>query len=655
MDSLIENRVWCHVTQGAARAGARPEPDITVSQWADQRRVLTSRSSSLSGPWQTSQTPYLREPMDELSPSSRTQELVLVFGSQLGKTETGLNWTGLVIDLAPGPMLMVQPTTEIARRFSKQRLAPLIEDTPALAKKVRDPRERDSGNTVLMKETDSMVLMLAGSNSPAGLKSMPIRYAFGDEIDTWPLNVGGEGDPIELVKARQRTFPNRKALWTSTPTNADTSRVWLMWLESSQARYLLPCPHCGHRQTIDWERIVYDIELIASIPPVLMCEGCGTGIPETAKSRWYGEDMGIWEHEHPERELRGYGVSSLYAPLGWYSWIDAAHAWEKAKDNAEKTKVFQNTVLGIPYKESGDVPEWEDLYRRRESYGPDSLSNKALMLTAGADVQRSPGRIEVEVVAWGLNMESWSVGYWVFQGDTGTIQTDADKQCPWRDLAELNCRVFKREDGTELPIARLAVDSSDQTQIVYQWVRQQRDGRIMAIKGRGNQLAIVTLPKDVDVKGTRGRRDARGIKLWSVGVDTAKTELYGWLGADPPLDETHPTPRGFAHFPQYDKDHFLGLTAEQLTLTKHRGYPVWRWEKIRPRNEQLDCRVYARAALASMGADRWTDENWEAKAGRFTRTAMRKVLPSKYEAPVAPKPSRKREGGWLSRDSGRWT
>ena len=178
--------------------GLRPDPLLTVSEWADKFRVLSTVDSGEPGPWSTARTPYLKEVMDCLSPSSPIERTVLMKAAQLAGTNAGLNWLGYVVHQAPGPMLVVQPTVEVAKRFSKQRVGPLVESSPALRDLVRDPRARDSGNTVLSKEFPGGVVMMTGANSAVGLRSMPVRFLFLDEVDGYPADADDEGDPVAL-------------------------------------------------------------------------------------------------------------------------------------------------------------------------------------------------------------------------------------------------------------------------------------------------------------------------------------------------------------------------------------------------------------------------------------------------------------------------
>jgi phage terminase large subunit GpA-like protein len=273
-----------------------------------------------------------------------------------------------------------------------------------------------------------------------------------------------------------------------------------------------------------------------------------------------------------------------------------------------------------------------------------------MMLTAGCDVQRN--RLEIEIVAWGPNLESWSIEYLILEGDTSTIQTDPARPCPWRELSRLLGKEWQTEDGGSLVLTRMAVDSGDQTQTVYGWVRSQYDLRVMATKGMDSQTGIVGLPKAQDLSYD-GRMLKGGVKVWPLGSSVGKRELYGWLKADRPA-EGESLPRGWCHFPEYGEEYFQGLTAEQLVMRTHRGFAKWAWEKVRTRNEPLDCRVMARAALAATGADKWSPEQWKDRANRIGLKLTERVrsAPKATEAPpsAAREESPRREnkrGGWL--------
>ena len=291
----------------------RPEPIVTISEWADNHRMLSSKSSSEPGKWKTSRTPYLREIMDELSPCSPTQRIIFMAGAQVGKTECGNNWLGAIMHLFPGPVLAIQPTVDIAMRFSKQRIATLIDESAVLRDKVKPPRSRDSGNTLFSKEFPGGVLMITGSNSAAGLRSMPIKYLFADEVDAWPADVEGEGDPLSLAERRTITFPRRKIFICSTPTLKDSSRIEREYLQTDQRRYFVPCPYCQHKQVLVWRNLKWtDHDPNTS---AYECENCHKLLQEHHKN--YMLANGVWmSTAETTSKAIGFHINSLYSPLG---------------------------------------------------------------------------------------------------------------------------------------------------------------------------------------------------------------------------------------------------------------------------------------------------------------------------------------------------
>jgi phage terminase large subunit GpA-like protein len=397
----------------AAADGARPDPLLTVSEWADQYRTLSQRASAEPGPWRTERTPYLGAIMDCLSPSSPVETVVLQKGAQVGGTECGNNWIGYVIHQAPGPMLAVQPTVDLAKRNSKQRIDPLIEESHVLRELVSDPRSRDSGNTMLAKEFPGGILVMTGANSAVGLRSMAARYLFLDEVDAYPGDVDGEGDPVNLALARTRTFARRKVFMISTPKITGRSRIEPSFDDSDQRYYWVPCPHCNEFQILKFAQVRWPKG--EPEKAVYVCEHCGAEI-ENHEKHWM-LPRGEWRAAEPGLgKAAGFHLSSLYSPVGWFSWADAAAMFAEAQKNPALLQVFVNTVLGETWALQGEAPEWQRLYDRREDYLIGTVPNGGLFLTAGVDIQKD--RIELEVVAWGRGKESWSVDYQVLEGQT---------------------------------------------------------------------------------------------------------------------------------------------------------------------------------------------------------------------------------------------
>jgi phage terminase large subunit GpA-like protein len=618
------------IVWAAAQGAIRPDPLLTVSEWADQHRMLSQRASAEPGSWRTDRTPYLREIMDCLSAISPVEKAVFMKGAQVGGTEAGNNWLGYVIDNCPGPMLMVQPTVEMAKRNSKTRIAPLIEESPTLRDKVRDPRSRDSGNSLLAKEFPGGVVVMAGANSAAGLRSMPVRFLFLDEPDAYPGDVDGEGDPCTLAEARTRTFSRRKIFYVSTPTLAGRSRIEREFVDSDMRFFHVPCPHCGVLQQLVWEQVKWEDGRPETVR--YQCAHCDELFEEHHKNTILIK--GEWVRQNPEGKWRGYHISSLYSPLGWFSWKDCVEAFLQAQKSDEAMRVFQNTILGLTYADTGEAPDWEVLYGRRENYPLGQVADAAVFLTAGVDVQKD--RLEMEVVAWGPNLESWSVDYVVLHGDTAG-------DAVWEELSRQVQREYQREDGLAMPLRMTAIDTGYRTQEVYRWVHRQSVLRVMAIKGREQQATIISQPTPVEVT-IRGKRIRGGVKVWPLGVSVAKSELYGWLRRKLPENLDDGLPFGWCHFPQHSEEWFKQLTAESLVSRVVRGYQKYQWEKTRDRNEALDCRVYARAAAMVVGADRWDAKRWEYERGQAPRSS---AAPAQSNTKSTETPVKRRKSSFL--------
>ena len=567
--------------------GLAPEPDLAVWQWADTYRVLSSKSSPEPGPWRTSRVPYLQEPMQMLGPRETPQVVVLMFSSQSAKTEAGLNWVGFSIHHAPGPMLAVQPTLDMAKRLNRQRLDALVSETEPLQERIAPARSRDSGNTMFSKDFPGGLLALTGANSASALSAMPVRYLFADEVDRWPADVDGEGDPLALAVKRTTTFSQRKVLITSTPTVKGESRVETEFEKTDQRRYFVPCPHCGGAQVLEWRRLKWEKGHPASAR--YQCQHCEQLIEERHKTAML--EGGEWRATAPDlwagRRV-GYHLNGLYSPLGWLSWAELVEEWEAAQNDPPTLKTFINTRLAETCEEKAAVRATADaLLARVEPFDGDSLPDGALLLTAGVDVQDN--RLAVSLWAWG-------------DGERGFLAHHAELWGPptmpdvWDRLAELLDRGARRADGAQLQVAAVAVDSGGHaTHEVYSWVRaRRREHRgTLAIKGSSSRgAAALGKGKRVDVNW-RGRIIRGGVELFMLGTDTIKDSLYGrlLLTADGPGHVR----LGAAATPEYLEQ----LTSERRVTRYNRAGMPSSLYVLRPgvRNEALDCAVYAYAAL----------------------------------------------------------
>ena len=604
-----------------------PPPRLTVTEWAERHRILSAKDSAEPGPYRVTRTPYAMEPQDALSPYSPVEEVILMWGAQTSKTTVGMNWVGSLVDLQPGPLMIVQPTIDTAKRFSRQRLTPMIEESPALRRKVRENRSRDDANTTLLKEYPGGFMVAAGANSAAGLRSMPIRDIFMDEIDAYPLDVDGEGDPISLAEARQSTFSRRKRLKTSTPTTKGFSRIEDAFLASDQRYYHVPCPHCGELQRLEWGADKthgikwHKDESGAALPDtahyvcvngcviqehhkadMLRCEAIG------GRARW------VSANPDATARKRGYHLSSLYSPLGFLSWRELVEEWAAARALAKmgdqsKLRAFVNTRLAETWEEEGDKVQHHELSRRAEDYPLGIVPMGGLMLTAGVDVQAD--RIEMRVWAWGRSEESWLIERHIVYGNTNQDETVPGS--PWARLTELRRTPVAHAAGTQMLIEATAIDTGYNAEAVYAYCRAHAAAHVLAVKGAsiGNK-PVIGKPTSIDVTW-RGKTMHRSLKLWPIGTDTAKHLIYGRLRL------AQPGP-GYIHLPAALKttDEFEQLTAERLATKYIKGHPKLEW--IKPagkRNEALDCAVYAYAAACYLGIQTLREHGWARREDRY--------------------------------------
>jgi phage terminase large subunit GpA-like protein len=364
------------------------------------------------------------------------------------------------------------------------------------------------------------------------------------------------------------------------------------------------------------------------------CEFNGCRIENWEKTKMLAE--GRWtptNDKHKDKKSVGFHLNALYSPVGWISWGELARDFLEAKKSPELLRSFVNTVLGETWRDRGEAPDWEKVYLKRKDYPMNSLPNGVVFLTCGVDVQQD--RLELEIVGWGRNKVSWSIDYRVLHGDTASPDSEV-----WGRLQDILSEVWETENGAELPIKLMAVDSGYNTQTVYQFCRKFTGGRVVPVKGQDSQTVAISTPKKVDIT-KKGKTLKSGLKLFSVGVSILKSELYGWLNL-PLVKEDEPEPTGYCYFPQYDEEFFRQLTAEELIVTYSKGYRKFTWSKMRERNEALDCRVYARSASIILGIDRYRDVHWdrlEAEVG-FVSNKKKEEKPQK-ETKIEKKPRKK--------------
>lgn len=611
-------------------AGMQPPENLTVTEWAECKRYLSTEASAEPGLWRTSRTPYLRAIMDAFT-DPKIRHIVFVAASQVGKTEVINNIIGYIIDQNPGSILFVHPTTIDAREFSKLRIAPMIRDSPAVRRRISAPKSRDSGNTLLQKTYPGGILTLCGSNEAHALASKPIRYVFGDERDRWAQSAGTEGDPWELAMARQTTFYNAKAVEVSTPTIRGSSNIAKSFAKGTMERWKSQCPHCGEFHEIQWKDIRYEAEETVvnhertyTVHDVFwICPGCGCVSEEAVikkqPAKWVADNPAAYANG-----VRSFWLNAFVSP--WASWESICLKYQNALGDTGKMQVVYNTCFGQLWEDRGDTQDPDTLLGRREVYEAE-LPEGVLVLTAGVDTQDD--RMEYEIVGHGHFGETWGV-------EKGIIMGRPDDPATWDSLDMMVFdRVLRFKDGLGLKVSMSFVDEGGHfTEWVRQFCRNRVGKKVFCIKGLpGADRPFTSPPKKQKI--IIKNRYLGTVWQYQLGVDSGKQVIMDNLKVQAPGPK-------YCHFPlrdDYGAMYFHGLLSEHL-VPEGKVRQRWVWTKIQghERNEPLDCRNYALAAFKVLPVDLdAVDRRLKVARGKRPTTEEPPRQAPKRRGPVKPK------------------
>ena len=582
----------------AARRAIRPKAPMTVSEWADANRMLSTEGSAEPGQWKTSRNPPMREIMDSLSVDSRLSKVVLMKPSQWGGTEIGSNFIAYIIDYAKGPAAIVMPTEASLQDWSAQKFDPMARDTKCVAEAMASRSNRAGDNAAKRKRFTGGLLYFKTAGSTSELKATTLRYALADEVDEWDWTTT-QGDPLGLLDIRLTTFHDSKMFVVSSPTIKDASRIEEQFLLGDRRRYHVPCPHCDELQTLKWPNIRWHKTGARVSRAWYVCEHCGSEIEEFNKPAMLAN--GRWIAENPEARHRSYHINGIYTPIGLgLAWSDLAEEWIAAQDDIKDLVIFVNTRLAETWADRSHDIKPNLLAARAEPYDLRTIPQGCLVLTAGVDTQDD--RLEVRIEGWGVGDKSWNIDYHVIPGKPNEDHV-------WRQLADYLNAEFINQFGKTLKIEATAIDTGGHhTHDVYAFVRAGLIRRPMAIKGASQPGRIILGKPSAQDVNRRGQTIKKGVMLYPVGTDTAKHLLYNRLNGDIDKD---PSERKVHFSHQLEAAHFDGLVSETYNPRKNR------WEvKKGKRNEPLDTWVYAQAAAhhPEIYLHKWKAADWKRRA-----------------------------------------
>lgn len=584
--------LWQYISKN----GLKPLPKTSVSQWADNYRMLSSGISAEPGKWKTSRAPYQKDIMNAFTEPG-IHRVVVKSSSQIGKSDMMNNVIGRFAHLDPCAIMMIQPTIDMAQDYSKTRIAPMIKDTKVLNNLFYDVKSRDANNTILSKVFPGGRLIMCGANSPAGLASRPIRILLADEVDRFPDSAGTEGDPVDLAAKRMTTFWNSCMGLFSTPTNEGSSRIDEEYLAGTQEEWQHKCPNCGEYHllrhidmTVDYK----EIKTPSGKKTVIVndvkwrCPHCGFSFSEKEMKQTPQKYISR-NADALKNGIRSFFVNGFTSP--WMTWSKIMREWLEAKGDPEREKVIMNTVFGESYKQKGAFEDEQIFLRRRESYGAE-LPNGVLLLTAAIDTQDN--RLEYEVVGWGKEEECWGIRKGIVLGAPNQART-------WKEIDNILDKTYHFADGKGLKVVRTFIDSGGHyTSDVYNYCQKNFHKQRFAIKGRGGP-GIPLIYKIAKANNAKA-------PLILLGVDDGKQQIMDRLSID------SPGPLYF-HFPQdegikelsnrgYDDLYFKGIISEHKKVYKRNGVLREVWETTKNvRNEPLDLRNYNLACMKSLKPD----------------------------------------------------
>lgn len=602
-----------------ARALA-PRKPLTVSQWADAERVLSSKGSAEPGRWRSTRNPPLREPMDALSSRSNVHDVVLMFPIQFGKTEVAVNFLGYTMDHNPGPIMVCLPGEVSMGKWSAQKLQPALDETPAMRRALSSVASRDAANQRTFKDFAGGQLYLEHAGSPSRLKSTSVRNLVVDELDEFAANLQGGDDPVAMLDGRTSAFPaTYKRLYISTPQIQGISRIEQLWLKSDQRRFHVACPDCGHEQPLEWGGLHWSAD---GCECWYVCRDCGVLIPEHKKTALIA--AGRWIATYPERKVRGYHINCLYYPIGLGPrWLDLVGMWRDAQNDPAKLKTFVNDRLAEPWEDPAmRAVKHNVIADRAEPYRLRIAPAGVLAITAGVDTQDN--RLAVHLTGWGRGMAAWTLDYIELPGDP------AD-DAVWCALVDLLNKPIEAHNGALLTVEAVAIDAGGhRTEAVKAFVRSRRVRRPMAIFGAvPNNAPVLSKGKLQDINW-RGQMDKRGVLIHHVGTVGIKHLLFSRLSTDA---DKQPDAR-LVHFSdELPPEYFTGLVSETYNPVKNR------FDKRRgARNEPLDTWVYAYAAAhhAELRLHRYSKADWDMREARLSATDRAATSDSRETSQPAP-------------------
>lgn len=605
------------VLRDALANAIKPIPETTIEKWSEGL-YLPQEMTSEYGQYRMSRTPYIREICECLHPLSPYNEVIFVAAAQVSKTQLMMNNIFFNIVNAPANMLFGFSNEKQKDNFVQSRLNPFIDANPQIKAKIFSKRRGESGDTKDKKMFAGGTLYFASGESAAGWRSNPCRYAFIDEVDAMPLNVGGEGSPVDLARRRTNTFYGRHKIFIcSTPINGK-SKILSEYSQTDMRHYFVPCPHCGHLHEFEWTRMEWEAEGTRVLRAWYECPNCGYIIHDEDKAEMMAQ--GVWiptNSEITDPKKVGFWLNGLYSP--WLTWEGIVTTYlEALSKNLESDMIsFYNTILAEQYVSESQTPDWQRVLNdaQRSDWNLGEVPDDVLFLTSGSDVQQD--RIETLVWGWCKNCRAKLIDVRIFPCAEGETTKDINAKCYQDWYNEIYKGVWHRKDGLRMTSMCNAMDRNYQTATVNAfWERVGDNKRFILVRGDDTmESPISTMKKDRPGYSTAERsrsqnkqRESGVYYYYLVGASYLKHELYHAFRTE---DNAEHTVNGLYLLPQDISEETCRQLCAEVYIEPDERHKRGYWKKLRDRNEALDCTNYATACFYLLGAYKFSPEQWD--------------------------------------------
>ncbi len=585
-------------------AALRPPGKMTVSEWADQNRMMSLSESSKPGPWRTDFVPYLRKIMDAFN-DPEVEEIEFVKPTQVGGTEAMLNMMGYAVCQDPGPMLVVYPQKELAEIISDHRIQPMIKNCKELKNRYDENSKRMDLNF-----SGGVSIGIVGANSPSDLASRPVRYVFLDEEDKYPPRAGKEASPAALAMERQKTYPaSKKTMRASTPV-FEIGPTWQNWLKAdTQMECFVACPHCGASWTFKMKQLKWPEGSTpdqARKEAFYVCEDCGCLISDADKNEMIHQSEWRAIRTNGSKRRTAFRLNAFYSP--WVRFGEIASNFLDSKNQPELLQNFINSWLGEPFKEIERELDGERLLKDKQSTYPEkTVPPNTVMVTGGVDVQRKSFYYTIR--AWRANMTSYNILH-------GQVFT-------WPEIEDVMNNWYRDKNGVKYQVNLCCVDSGDQTDDVYEFCAINREWAV-PVKGSSNRMITKYRPSMVDKDGI-----SKGMTMLMVDTDYYKDMIFSRIFRDEDNG-------GWYLYEKCDPEYAEMVTAEQKVIERVRGHLISHWvqKATGSDNHYLDCEVYAACAadvfgIRSLHANQARQERESVEPAQEKQLLMKESVPAK--------------------------